>query len=219
MKRGLSTILTIAVMLASAAAQAQSREWNFQVFLDDKPIGHHHYTLRENGPERELKTEARLNVKFLFVNAYRYVHDASERWRGNCLARLTAHTDDNGDLSEVGAEQQGERVALTLSAPHGRETVDGCLMTYAYWNADILRQKRLLNTQTGKVESVTIAALGEDKIIVRNTPMVAQRYRISGGKHSIELWYGADVTNSTNHAWLALQSTLDNGRKLRYQLK
>ena len=217
MKRQLRNILTIAVMLASPAAQ--SREWNFQVFLDDKPIGHHHYTLRENGPERELKTEARLNVKFLFINAYRYVHDASERWRGNCLARLTAHTDDNGDLSEVGAEQQGERVALTLSAPHGRETVDGCLMTYAYWNADILRQKRLLNTQTGKVEAVTIEALGEDKIIVRDTPLVAQHFRISGGKHSIELWYGADGTNSTNHAWLALQSTLDNGRKLRYQLK
>ena len=216
MKHGWRVLFLITALLASAAAQAQaqSREWNFQVFLDDRPIGHHHYTLRnsgDNGLERELKTEARFDVKILFINAYRYAHDASERWRGNCLARLAARTDDNGEISEVGAEQQGERVALT--APHGRESLDGCLMTYAYWNRDIVRQKRLLNTQTGKVETVTVAALGEDKITVRGTPVVAQRYRISGGKHSIELWYGAD------NAWLALQSTLDGGRKLRYQLK
>lgn len=195
----------------SAGTSAQAQQWNFQVFLDDRPIGHHHYTLRENGAERELKTEARFDVKLLFINAYRYVHDASERWRGNCLARLNARTDDNGEHSEVGAEQQGDKVTITTT--RGRDSADGCLMTYAYWNNDILKQRRLLNTQTGKLESVTVAALGDDTITVRGAPVVAQRYRISGGKHSIELWYGADK------AWLALQSTLDGGRRLRYQLK
>ena len=77
----------------------------------------------------------------------------------------------------------------------------------------VLKQKRLLNSQTGKVEAVNITALGEDKITVRGAPVTAQRYRISAGKHSIELWYGTD------NAWLALVSTLDGGRKLRYLLK
>ena len=198
-----------AALLVGASAHAQ--QWNFQVFLDDKPIGHHHYTLRNDGTEREAKTEARFDVKILFINAYKYTHDATERWRSNCLARLTARTDDNGELSEVNAEQQGERVAITTQ--RGRDSADGCVMTFAYWNEDIVRQKRLLNTQTGKVENVTITALGEDKITVRGAPVVAQRYRILGSKHTIELWYGADKS------WLALQTTLDSGRKLRYLLK
>lgn len=201
-------------MALAAGTAAHAQQWHFQVFLDDKPIGHHHYTLRhtgENAAERELKTEARFDVKLLFITAYRYVHDASERWRGNCIARLHARTDDNGEPSAVDAEQQGNQVTITTL--RGRDSADGCLMTYAYWNNDILKQKKLLNTQTGAVESVTIAALGDDTITVRGAPVVAQRYRVSGGKHSIELWYGAD------QGWLALQSTLNSGRKLRYQLK
>ena len=203
--------LCVALLLAATAAQAQVQKWDFQVLLDDKPIGYHHYTLREAGAERELKTEARFDVKLLFITAYRYAHDASERWRGNCLARLNARTDDNGEQSEVGVDQQGERVAITTN--RGREAVDGCIMTFAYWNAEILRQTRLLNTQTGLYEAVTVSALGDEKLTVRGTQVVAKRYRISGAKHPIELWYGAD------QAWLALQSTLDSGRKLRYQLK
>ena len=215
MMRKIHSLAACTLLLACTAAQAQTREWNFQVFLDDRPIGHHHFNLRSGSDgERELKSEARFDVKLLFINAYKYVHDASERWRGNCLARLNARTDDNGDRSEVNAEQQGERVTVnTVAAAPARDAADGCLMTYAYWNPEMLKQKRLLNSQTGKVETVNISALGEDKINVRGAAVTAQRYRISGGKHSIELWYGTDNT------WLALQSTLDSGRKLRYLLK
>jgi hypothetical protein len=86
-------------------------------------------------------------------------------------------------------------------------------MTFAYWNPDILTQKRLLNPQTGRLETVTIMPLGEDNVVVRGATVPARRYRISGPKHPIDLWYGADRN------WLALQSTVDGGRLLRYQLK
>lgn len=209
--------LGVAAMAGAGAAVAQTKSWSFDVFLDDAPIGHHHYTLRnsvDGGAERELKIEARFNVKFLFINAYRYAHDASERWRGNCLAALTARTDDNGSKSEVDTESQGAQLSVISStATRAREPVEGCLMSFAYWNPEMLRQTRLLNAQTGKIENVTITALGEEKINVRGTPTPATRYRVSGAKHPIELWYGAD------RAWLALQSTLDGGRRLRYQLR
>jgi Family of unknown function (DUF6134) len=216
--RILYAVLGVAALVGAGTAAAQTQSWTFGVYLDDAPIGHHHYHLHHNGAEHELKIEARFNVKFLFINAYRYVHDASERWRGNCLAALTARTDDNGGKSEVDTEQQAERlIAVTSTTPGAasrvREPVDGCLMSFAYWNPEMLRQTRLLNAQTGKIENVTITSMGEEKINVRGTPTSAMRYRVTGAKHPIELWYGADRT------WLALQSTLDGGRRLRYQLK
>ncbi len=208
-------LLTLSTLMAPPSAAATPRQWEFQVFLDDSPIGYHRYMLHESGAERELKIEARFNVKVLFINVYRYAHDNSERWRGDCLAALNARTDDNGKVSEVGAELQGERlaVATSVAATRAREMVEGCLMSFAYWNPNILRQTRLLNAQTGKVESVSITALGEEKINVRGMPVAATRYRIAGAKHPIDLWYGAD------RSWLALQSTFDSGRRLRYELK
>jgi hypothetical protein len=86
-------------------------------------------------------------------------------------------------------------------------------MSFAYWNPEILRQTRLLNSQTGQYEAVTIAAMGEEKITVRGAAVQAKRYRITGPKNPIDLWYSAD------NSWLALQSTLDGGRRLRYLLK
>ena len=199
------------LMLGSVAALANPKRWEFQVFLDDAAIGHHHFVLSDKGTERELTTDARFEVKVLFINAYRYVHDASERWRGNCLAGLTARTDDNGKQSAVQVDQQGERVSVVTS--RGREALDGCVMSFAYWNPEILRQTRLLNSQTGQYEAVTIAAMGEEKITVRGAPVQAKRYRITGPKNLIDLWYSAD------NNWLALQSTLEGGRRLRYLLR
>ena len=199
------------LMLGSVAALANPKRWEFQVFLDDAAIGHHHFVLSDKGTERELTTDARFEVKVLFINAYRYVHDASERWRGNCLAGLTARTDDNGKQSAVQVDQQGERVSFVSS--RGREALDGCVMSFAYWNPEILRQTRLLNSQTGQYEAVTIADMGEEKITVRGAPVQAKRYRITGPKNPIDLWYSAD------NNWLALQSTLEGGRRLRYLLR
>jgi hypothetical protein len=197
--------------LCSVTTFANPRKWEFQVFLDDAAIGHHHFVVNDKGAERELTTDARFDVKVLFINAYRYVHDASERWRGNCLASLNARTDDNGKPSAVQADQQGERVQVV--SPRGREAHDGCVMSFAYWNPEILRQTRLLNSQTGQYEAVTIAAMGEERITVRGAPVQAKRYRITGPKNPIDLWYGTD------NNWLALQSTLEGGRRLRYALK
>jgi hypothetical protein len=205
-------VLCIALLLAGApASAARAQDWEFQVFLDEAPIGYHRYTLREQGAERELKSEARFDVKLLFINAYRYAHEATERWRGDCLDTLAARTNDGGQRLEVAATQQGGRFAI--STPRGQNVVEGCVMSFAYWNPEMLRQSRLLNAQTGEYAAVQIADLGEEKITVRGVPVTASRYRITGTKHPIDLWYSAD------RAWLALQSTVDGGRRLRYQLK
>jgi len=50
-------------------------------------------------------------------------------------------------------------------------------------------------------------------LTVRGEPVAAYRYRLSGEDLKIDLWYSPD-----NH-WLALESTLEGGRKLRYRMQ
>ena len=206
----LSAAVLLYGALAGMPAAAQSRVWNFQVALDDTPIGYHRFTLREQGAGRELKAEARFSVKVLFFTAYQYAHEATERWRGNCLDSVSARTDDNGERLAVDTERAGERLAVTTAK--GTATVDGCVMSFAYWNPEILRQSRLLNSQTGEYEAVKITALGDASIMVRGTPTAATHYRITGPKNPIDLWYSAA------QEWLALESTVAGGRRLRYRL-
>lgn len=197
--------------LAGAPAAAQARVWDFQVALDDTPIGYHRFTLREQGAVRELKAEARFSVKALFFTAYQYAHDATERWRGNCLDSISTRTDDNGERLAVDAAREGERLAVTTAK--GTATLDGCVMSFAYWNPEILRQSRLLNSQTGEYEAVKITALGNASIMVRGAPTAATQYRITGPKNPIDLWYSAA------DEWLALESTVAGGRRLRYRIE
>jgi hypothetical protein len=183
---------------AANAAAPEARVWDFRVYLDDTAIGTHRFTLRQQGEERELSSEARFDVKLLFFTAYRYAHQASERWRGDCLTALNSRTDDNGTPFSVAKEGAA---------------LQGCVMSFAYWNPQILRQSRLLNAQTGEHETVAISALGDESIAVRGAQVPARRYRISGPKNPIELWYSA------NGDWLALASTLEGGRRLQYRLE
>ncbi len=198
------------VLLAHGAAAAETRTWRFSVFLDDRAIGYHLFRLKEEGTQRELASEARFNVKMLGIELYRYVHDAAERWRGNCLEALNARTDDNGEATSVSVEREGERLAV--STPRGRQALDGCVMTFAYWNPQMLKQSRLLNVQTGTFNAVQIAALPNENIMFRGAEVPARRFRITGEKNPIDLWY------SPEGEWLGLESTVSGGRRLRYRI-
>ena len=210
--------LTMALSMAAGATSIDTREWLFAVSLDDKPIGHHRFVLREQGASgaslRQLVSKARFNVKVLFVNAYRYEHDAKELWSGSCLRRIEAHTDDNGTRQNVSGAREGERFALEVD-DRSRE-LGRCVKTFAYWNPDILESSALLNPQTGDFVAVQVTSIGRDTLTVRGETVTAERYRIVGTSGAgeplqIDLWY------SSQKDWLALEALTDGGRRLRYR--
>jgi hypothetical protein len=213
MNKLLAWLLVAAITIwlpQSVIAQDTARNWNFSVYLDDKPIGYHHFELRQQGERSELRSTARFDVKVLFINAYKYVHDDSESWQGDCLQSMTASTDDNGKQLSVKATKQGDEVGVTNREHH--YTLPGCVMSFAYWNPLMLQQTHLLNAQTGEYDAVTIKLIGEVTLQVRGINQLVKQYRLTGNKLSIDLWY------SPAGEWLALQSTTESGRRLRYVL-
>ncbi len=196
---------------ASAAGPAGG-EWDFRVLLDDSPIGEHRFALATTGGERKLVSEARFAVKLLGVTVYRYRHEATELWRGDCLRRLNSKTDDDGTPEKVSAEPTGDDV-LAVVTPKGTQSVDGCVMSFAYWNPVIRTQARLLNAQSGKIEPVRISKAGSGTVEVRGQPVEATRWRIATDAQPIDVWY------SQQGEWLGLDSTVGGNRKLSYRLK
>jgi hypothetical protein len=131
----------------------------FTVLLDGREIGTHSFTMREDGV---LVSQADFRVRFLGFSAYRYRHEATERWRDGCLESIVARTDDNGERKAVDWRAQS-----------------GCTLSFAYWDPRILGERALLNAETGELEPVRVSRLGDG------------RYRLSGRKLEIDLRYEA----------------------------
>lgn len=206
MRSLLAAILFVTVLFP---AQAEPNAWNFRVLLDGREIGRHRFSLRGTSEEQELRSEARFDVRVLYVSVYRHLHETVERWNRNCLQSLVSRTVTNGKSKSVSAAAQGNHLAV--ERPEGREEHEGCVMSFAYWNPQILKERRLLNSETGELLPVKITPQGNETIEVRGQPLTAQRHRISAPSLQIDLWYASG-------RWIALEAPAKGGRRLRYEL-
>lgn len=216
-RRGLCSAIVLGAALlattlgAAAEVGGKAGEWDFEVLLNEQPIGKHRFSVTGPPEARKVQSQADFSVKLLGLTLYRYHHEATEQWRGDCLARMSSRTDDNGSPARVQAEARGE--ALEVITPQGTRALPGCVMGFAYWNPAIQAQTQLLNVQSGKLETVTFRLLGNGNIAVRGQQREARQWRIEGPAHPIDLWY------SPQGEWLGLDATVAGGRTLRYRLR
>jgi hypothetical protein len=205
------TVLMLAVLAPAAALASTGQEWQFRVLLDEREVGSPRFRVSDGGGERRVESDARFTVKFLFIDAYTYVHQARERWQGDCLTAIESRTDDNGQQLAV----RGTRTASHFEVAAGKVQADlpACVMSFAYWNPAMLRQARLLNAQTGEFVAVRVEALGEEALTVRGQPLAARRYALHAPEFRIDVWYAADGD------WVQLESRTEGGRLLRYLIQ
>ena len=191
---------------AGAAADA----WRFRVYLDEREIGYHNFYLEESGDTRELLSEANFEYRLVFVKLFHYEHENRETWSGDCLQSVASRTDSNGEPYRVDGRLETGRFRVEGNA--GEADLPECVMSFAYWNPAFLGQGRLLNTQNGEFLDVDISQPVAEPLSVRGEQQPSYRYRLEAGELRLDLWYSAD------NEWLALESEVRGGRKLRYEL-
>lgn len=191
-------------------ARGEVSQWPFKVYLDDQSVGTHRFTLKGEGERRTIESVAQFDVRFLGIGFYHYDHVSNESWRSNCLEVIHAKTDDNGTRVTVDGSLSSDTFSLVVDG--SPQTLPGCIMTFAYWNPDMLRQTQLLNPQTGELTSVSIRALGREAMMVGAEERSVNHYLLMAPKFEIDLWY------DLKGRWVALDSRLENNRKLRYRL-
>lgn len=199
--------------LGSASEQAwsaASQTYDFKVFLGKDEIGRQRFDISSEGDRTQVRVDAQFTVKFLYITVYTYRHTNVETWEGTCLREIRAETDDNGDSFFVhGIFRNGQ---LQVQTQAGNWIGEGCIKTFAYWNPEWIKGERLLNSQTGEHQPVSILAVGEETIPVQGVPTRAIHRRIVTDKFAVDLWY------TLNGRWVALQSTTKKGDTLRYTL-
>ncbi len=187
-----------------------AEQLRFQVYLDERPIGEHSFRIADTGRITRVTSRAAFDVDFLFINAYRYRHTSNETFRSGCLAEIDAQTNDNGKRYEVNGEAIGN--GFSIRSSDGVERENGCVKTFAYWDRDFLDNRRLLNPQTGELESVRVKPKGRDQVRVEDGSSVqAERYALETGELTIDLWYNDDL------GWVGLESDTGKGKRIIYR--
>ena len=198
-------------------ASVTKEQINFSVWLDDKQIGYYRVSKERSGNHERININTKLVWKFLSIPFYTYAHSNTETWQGQCLTNMTSETDDNGEKNFVQAETFES--GLALRSHEGDARLEGCVRSFAYWEPELLKTDKLLNSQTGEYTPVTVAMLDlaeftleksvrSDNSVPNEKP--AWGYRLTVNDKNIDLWY------AENSDWLALQTRVKGGRLLGY---
>jgi hypothetical protein len=217
MKRDTPAIILIglfALLLASEAPAGDGpgglEAWKFDVYLNDKKVGEHSFSVTEKSGVKQVRSEAEFKYRVFFIPAYRYKHSAAERWSGDCLIEFDASTNANGKRTQITGQKTGD--IFRVEANDQPVELPECVMTFAYWNPAFLDQSSLLNPQTGEYVDVNVEQIGVDSLEVRGQPVTANRFQLTADETELTLWY------STDNEWLALESVVKGGHIIRYEL-
>jgi hypothetical protein len=212
-KTGLALVAaTTALSSASAALDPNDTErLRFKVFLDDREIGYHDFTFHDAAQVKTIQSEARFNVKVLFINAFSYAHQNTERWSDGCLVEIAARTDNNGKDLAVDGEAVDEGFVVDTHQGQSQLAAD-CVKTFAYWNPELRKASRLLNAQTGEYLDVVVTDLGTGSVMLGDREVAVERIRLTAKDTDIEIHYAVDTGE-----WVALDSRLKKGRVLSYR--
>lgn len=197
---------------AGSAHAGTPRSYDFEVLLDDRPVGTHRFQVAPDGEGTwRVDSDARFDVKLLGLVVYRYRHEAREHWQRGCLHRIEARTNDNGRELALAGRRDGEWFRVQAAREDRRK---GCVAGYAYWDLErLLGTRELLNPQTGEFDAVSLESLGEESLAMAGEAVRARRYRLHGPERPVDLWY------SDSGEWLQLESAVRGDRRLRYRLR
>lgn len=206
--------LFFAIFTLLVSPSVMAREWAFDVYLDKTKIGQHTFKLNN---AQELISQAKFNVKVLFINAYQYQHKAVENWQNSCLKNLEANTVENDVTTKVKGQLSDGNFVVENGAE--KQSLPSCAMTFAYWNQKILQQSKLLNPQNAEWLDTKISKVGTEMLDVKGKKVETTRYKLDASlngkpKLDIELWY----ENGSND-WVALKSITPEGYTINYKLK
>ena len=192
--------------VAGSAFAYDTQTWRFKASVGERDIGEHTFTVVTEAGAIQVVSQAEFAVKLLFIKAFGYSHEARERYEGGCLRELASTTDTQGEVTRVTASSEGN--VLTVRNGDEFASLRGCYLGFSYWNPDLLEQSRLINPQTGELVEVEIIPQG----LTRFAGFPAKAYRLRAPELDIGLWY-----DEQDGRWLGLESTLEDGRVLRYE--
>ncbi len=183
----------------------------FTILRDEKPIGSHLVTFRRSGNAVIAESRSEISIPFLVFEAYRFAYRARSTWLDGRLQHIDAATDDDGSLSTVTAARDGTE--LDVKGPAGPRKLAAALLPTEHWLKAMVESRQLLNTITGELNTISVAALGTERIATAGGRTINAEHFAYGGDLDLESWYDAAGR------WVKLRFTAQDGSVIEYRCR
>jgi hypothetical protein len=180
----------------------------FDVVRNGEVVGQHVTTFSREGSDLVVESKMDLEITFLSVPIYSFNYRSLEKWSDGVLSHLDVDIKDGADQIKISSLLNAE--GLTIIAPSGTFRVRGPIISTNHWNSDVLRQSRVLNTLTGKINQVKLINKGEERIPVKDSYILATRYDYSGELTDTSVWY------DSRGSWSKLKFKARDGSNVEY---
>lgn len=152
-------LAAITILLLSFAVARADTPVTFSIERAGETIGHHRITFdRADNGDLIAHIDIQIRIRLAFVTVFRYHHQARETWRDGRLVAMESRTNDDGRRSHVRA--RATDAGLEVEGPQGRFIAPADILPTSYWRRETVTQRRLLDTQSGRIVRVTITPEG-----------------------------------------------------------
>ena len=190
------TFLLILPSITSAFPIPDDKEVSFDVIRKNKIIGNLTTKFIEDEENLVLHSILDINVKILFIPAYKFFQETRETWHNGNFISINGFTDfeDDREYKINGKDEDG---FFKVTGMDGLLELDENIIPLNYWNKDILKEKKLFDTQKGIVRRISVKKLKDEKIKINDSKLLAEKYIFNATKNPKDkgpfpeytLWY------------------------------
>ena len=200
---GLATI-----PVATAAPIPAGARLAFRAERNGTPIGTHVLDFSRAGDTMIVTIAIDYVVKFGPIPVFRYKLRATETWRGDTLASITAETNNDGEADFLRATRQGDALDVEGSKS-GKYRAPAGAIAATHWNPRQL-DGPMINPQTGELMRYTISAGAIEPVTMADGSTRPARRHSLAGPNPLDLWYDA------SGEWSSLRATAKDGSIIAY---
>ena len=193
------TILLTIPLITGAFPIPDDKEVSFDVVRKNKIIGNLTTKFIEDKENLVLHSVLDINVKILFIPAYKFFQETKETWHNKNFISIDGFTDfeDDREYKIKGKDKDG---FFRVTGMDGLLKLDENIIPLNYWNKDILKEKELFDTQKGIVRKITVKKLKDEKIKINKSKLLTEKYTFNATKNPKDkgpfpeytLWYYKD---------------------------
>jgi len=177
----------------------EDNEVSFDVIRKKKIIGNLTTKFINDEENLILHSVLDINVKFLFIPAYKFFQETKETWKNGNFISIDGFTDFEDDR-EYKIDGKDEDGVFRVTGMDGLLELDENIVPLNYWNKQMLEEEEVFDTQKGIVRKITVKKLKKEKVKINDSKVEAEKYTFNATKNPKDkgpfpeyiLWYHND---------------------------